>query len=594
MKKKSLAKQFEALFILFTLVTILVSSLMNYLNQTRMYHRSCVESLQQMTSHLSGLIQAEGDEFVNLKQWFSAHTEEVQIPLDFQEDLPRAKSAFQEYISAHYPGRAFGVDLRFEELDHEAQKLYVNYRFEHWFKVFTDSSQEFELSYVYFLYPEEDKDHVMNYMLDATMTPVTTQDGKVILFLGDQVYENPAEFKYMWNAWDSGTPQDGFDSMDNEFGYVYTYCYPLLIDGEKVGLVCADISVDRVNSEILATVVGQTLVSLAILAVATYLLYLFLNRRILKRIGWLENQVETYAQDKLPAISQEILDNRGQEDELGSLAGRFAGMITELGEYMLNLQQVTAEKERIGAELSVATQIQADFLPKIFPVFNNTVEFDIYATMTPAKEVGGDFYDFFYVDDHHLALVIADVSGKGVPAALFMVISKTLIKNRLMSGDSPAQALMNVNEQLCEGNEAEYFVTVWAAVVDLRTGEVVEANAGHEYPALCQKDGSYELVRTKHSPAVAIMEGMRFRERSFRLNPGDRLFVYTDGVTEATDAQNQLFGEERLVTALNQNPGLTQEKLLASVRESIDTFVGEAPQFDDLTMLGFEFRGEQK
>ena len=594
MKKKSLAKQFEALFILFTLVTILVSSLMNYLNQTRMYHRSCVESLQQMTSHLSGLIQAEGDEFVNLKQWFSAHTEEVQIPLDFQEDLPRAKSAFQEYISAHYPGRAFGVDLRFEELDHEAQKLYVNYRFEHWFKVFTDSSQEFELSYVYFLYPEEDKDHVMNYMLDATMTPVTTQDGKVILFLGDQVYENPAEFKYMWNAWDSGTPQDGFDSMDNEFGYVYTYCYPLLIDGEKVGLVCADISVDRVNSEILATVVGQTLVSLAILAVATYLLYLFLNRRILKRIGWLENQVETYAQDKLPAISQEILDNRGQEDELGSLAGRFAGMITELDEYMLNLQQVTAEKERIGAELSVATQIQADFLPKIFPVFNNTVEFDIYATMTPAKEVGGDFYDFFYVDDHHLALVIADVSGKGVPAALFMVISKTLIKNRLMSGDSPAQALMNVNEQLCEGNEAEYFVTVWAAVVDLRTGEVVEANAGHEYPALCQKDGSYELVRTKHSPAVAIMEGMRFRERSFRLNPGDRLFVYTDGVTEATDAQNQLFGEERLVTALNQNPGLTQEKLLASVRESIDTFVGEAPQFDDLTMLGFEFRGEQK
>ena len=594
MKKKSLAKQFEALFILFTLVTILVSSLMNYLNQTRMYHRSCVESLQQMTSHLSGLIQAEGDEFVNLKQWFSAHTEEVQIPLDFREDLPRAKSAFQEYISAHYPGRAFGVDLRFEELDHEAQKLYVNYRFEHWFKVFTDSSQEFELSYVYFLYPEEDKDHVMNYMLDATMTPVTTPDGKVILFLGDQVYENPAEFKYMWNAWDSGTPQDGFDSMDNEFGYVYTYCYPLLIDGEKVGLVCADISVDRVNSEILATVVGQTLVSLAILAVATYLLYLFLNRRILKRIGWLENQVETYAQDKLPAISQEILDNRGQEDELGSLAGRFAGMITELDEYMLNLQQVTAEKERIGAELSVATQIQADFLPKIFPVFNNTVEFDIYATMTPAKEVGGDFYDFFYVDDHHLALVIADVSGKGVPAALFMVISKTLIKNRLMSGDSPAQALMNVNEQLCEGNEAEYFVTVWAAVVDLRTGEVVEANAGHEYPALCQKNGSYELVRTKHSPAVAIMEGMRFRERSFRLNPGDRLFVYTDGVTEATDAQNQLFGEERLVTALNQNPGLTQEKLLASVRESIDTFVGEAPQFDDLTMLGFEFRGEQK
>lgn len=218
---------------------------------------------------------------------------------------------------------------------------------------------------------------------------------------------------------------------------------------------------------------------------------------------------------------------------------------------------------------------------------------NIYASMIPAKEVGGDFYDFFFVDQNHLALVIADVSGKGVPAALFMVIAKTLIKNRTQTGESPADALYNVNNQLCEGNEAEYFVTVWLAVIDLKTGDVVEANAGHEYPAFRCGDGPYELVKTRHSPAVAIMEGLKFRQREFHMNPGDRLFVYTDGVTEATNTNNELFGEERLLDALNHNPDADPEELLPIVKKNIDDFAGEAPQFDDITMLSFIYNGKE-
>ena len=230
-------------------------------------------------------------------------------------------------------------------------------------------------------------------------------------------------------------------------------------------------------------------------------------------------------------------------------------------------------------------------LPRIFPAFPDRKEFDLYASMDPAKEVGGDFYDFFLVDDDHIALVMADVSGKGVPAALFMVIAKTLIKNRAQLGESPAEILKNVNEQLCEGNEAELFVTVWLAVIEISTGRGLAANAGHEHPVIRRADGKYELVTYRHSPAVAAMEGTKFREHPFEMYPGDRLFVYTDGVPEATNAENELFGAERMLAALNRDPDASPEELLHTVRKEIDAFVGDAPQFDDITMMSFCYNG---
>jgi sigma-B regulation protein RsbU (phosphoserine phosphatase) len=189
---------------------------------------------------------------------------------------------------------------------------------------------------------------------------------------------------------------------------------------------------------------------------------------------------------------------------------------------------------------------------------------------------------------------MADVSGKGVPAALFMVIAKTLIKNRAqMSNDySPAKILIDVNNTLCEGNEAELFVTVWLGIIDLRTGKGMAANAGHEHPAIRRANGEYELCIYKHSPAVATMEGIRFREHEFEMHHGDTLYVYTDGVAEATNANNELFGNERMLAALNADPSLPPKDILKKVKESIDEFVGEAPQFDDITMLGFTYLGD--
>ena len=300
------------------------------------------------------------------------------------------------------------------------------------------------------------------------------------------------------------------------------------------------------------------MIFLGVLALFGILAWFYMRKNFIRPLILIRNNVTEFAENN--AESTIRLNSIQTGDEIQELAISIHQMEKDIVSYIDNIQTITAEKERIGAELNVATQIQADMLPRIFPAFPERHEFDIYATMDPAKEVGGDFYDFFLVDDDHLCLVMADVSGKGVPAALFMVIAKTLIKNRAQMGDSPAEILYNVNNQLCEGNEAEMFVTVWLAIIELSTGKGVAANAGHEHPAICRKDGKYELVVYRHSPAVAAMEGIPFREHSFELHPGDRLFVYTDGVPEATNADNELFGTDRMLEALNRIPWRSPER----------------------------------
>jgi len=279
------------------------------------------------------------------------------------------------------------------------------------------------------------------------------------------------------------------------------------------------------------------------------------------------------------------------DDEIQVLAESFASLSKKTVDYIAQITDITAEKERIGTELALATRIQADMLPNIFPAFPERKEFDIFATMDPAKEVGGDFYDFFLIDDTHLGIVMADVSGKGVPAALFMMISKILVQNYAMTGRSPAEVLKAVNDQICANNREEMFVTVWLGILDTGTGKIVAANAGHEYPVLMQPGGGFELIKDKHGFVIGGMEGMKYKEYELQLSPGAKLFLYTDGVPEAMNGENELFGTERMLAALNENTSASPEELLKNVRRAVDGFVKDAEQFDDLTMLGLEYKG---
>jgi sigma-B regulation protein RsbU (phosphoserine phosphatase) len=230
-------------------------------------------------------------------------------------------------------------------------------------------------------------------------------------------------------------------------------------------------------------------------------------------------------------------------------------------------------------------------LPNIYPAFPDVTEFDIYATMTPAKEVGGDFYDFFLIDEDHLGMVMADVSGKGVPAALFMMISKIIINNYAMQGLSPAKVLEQTNALICRNNDEDMFVTVWFGVLELSTGVITASNAGHEYPIVRKANGDFELYKDKHGFVIGGMEGMKYKEYQITIEKGGSLFLYTDGVPEATNGEKVLFGTDRLIEALNKHKDCSVTDLLKNIKAEVDGFVGDAEQFDDLTMLGLTYMG---
>ena len=278
-------------------------------------------------------------------------------------------------------------------------------------------------------------------------------------------------------------------------------------------------------------------------------------------------------------------------NEIGALSEDVSALAEEMDDYLSRIERITAERERVKTELQTATQIQASMLPSIFPPFPERTEFEIFASMDPAREVGGDFYDFFLIDDDHLCMVIADVSGKGVPAALFMMASKIVIANNAKMGKSPAQILTDTNNAVCQNNREEMFVTVWLGILELSTGKLTAANAGHEYPVLMQPNGAYELIHDKHGFVIGGMAGMQYQEYELTLEPGSKLFVYTDGVPEAANAENKMFGMERMLAALNADTAADPETALNHVRRSVSDFVLDAEQFDDLTMLCMEYKG---
>ena len=406
----------------------------------------------------------------------------------------------------------------------------------------------------------------------------------------------PAEAEKFMN-WDgTGTLYD-ISNME-KYGWICSAGVPLKnAAGETFAFVLADITLGHVLPK-LAMFTLQYTVALAVLILAFgWFMLRYMNRNIVKPINDIAQAAQTYVRDKREDAQTNNhfarLDIR-TGDEIENLSIVMSQMEEDLVAYEDNLTKVTAEKQRIGTELELATRIQADMLPNIFPAFPERQEFTIYASMTPAKEVGGDFYDFFFVDQDRLAMVIAAVSGKGIPAAMFMMMAKSMIQTQAASGRGPREVLETVNHLICQNNREEMFVTVWFAILDLNTGILTAANAGHEFPILKKPGGCFEIFKDKHGFVIGGMDGVKYREYEIRLEPGARLFVYTDGVAEATSADKELFGMDRAVQALNDAADQSPEGLLRAVNAAVSRFVGDAEQFDDLTMLCIEYKGKEE
>ena len=424
----------------------------------------------------------------------------------------------------------------------------------------------------YYLFDSDESEEVCPYGYNEAYYPGVFDENKDIFLAGEQVEP----------------------MISNEdFGWIITVNYPYHANNEFLGYISVDISMDYVVSERLEFLYDTMFIMIVITVLFAILYIVILNKTMVSPIKRMASAAKDYISTKTDTGTEsssisELKIKTG--DEIEQLCVSLKTMEKDINDHIENLRTVTAEKERIGAELDVAKHIQASMLPCIFPAFPDRSEIDIYATMEPAKEVGGDFYDFFMVDERHLAIVMADVSGKGVPAALFMVIGKTLIKDHTTPGRDLGKVFTEVNQLLCESNSEELFITAFEGVLDLVTGEFVYVNAGHEMPFICKAGGNFEPYKIRAAFVLAGMEGMKYRAGSMMLEPGDKIFQYTDGVTEATNVNNELYGMERLGTILNKVKNGTPHDILPAVKKDIDEFVGEAPQFDDITMLCLEYK----
>ncbi|MCR5624619.1 MAG: SpoIIE family protein phosphatase [Lachnospiraceae bacterium] len=379
------------------------------------------------------------------------------------------------------------------------------------------------------------------------------------------------------------------DSMYGHLGTAYSPIYDS--NDEIVAIVAADVDMSMV-SVIVALFILFVAICIAIVLTITIVIYYFVTKStIIVPISKLNRITSTMV--KNIDSNEEIELDIHTGDEIEELAESYKKMYYEMREYIDENTKITAEREKVDSELQIARTIQNGMLPKLFPDYVDSDYYDMFASMDPAREVGGDFYDFFMVDENHLALLIADVSDKGIGAALFMSISKALIKMRMEMTKSPLETITYVDKKISENNEIGMFVTVWLGVVNLETGHVVACNAGHDYPAIMHQGEDFKVEKTPHGPAVAFLPGMTFNDIEFDLKVGDRIFLYTDGLVEAKDTGGKRFGIEKMLDILNNNKDEKNEDLLNIMKKEVETFSKGENQFDDMTMLGFTFYGKK-
>lgn len=363
-------------------------------------------------------------------------------------------------------------------------------------------------------------------------------------------------------------------------------------DGKTIAIAELDIDITQIGYSIIQLALVISLFIIFVLAFALNLYFYYTKREVLKPILQLDGATKNLV-DKLKRNEKTQHLNIRTNDEIESLSHSFESMEENLRSYIIENNAITAEREQIKAQLSLAAGIQSDMLIKEFPPFPERNEFHIYASMNPAKEVGGDFYDFFLIDDNQLALVIADVSGKGFPAALFMMRTMLMIQSLATNTDNPALILEKLNKLICKNNDSKMFVTVWLGILDLNTGVLKASNAGHEFPIIKEPGKQFELYKDKHSFVIGGKKKTKYKEYELVLHPGTTLFLYTDGVPEATNSDGIRFQIDNTLDALNKNPNASVDQLINTVATSVSDFVLDAEQFDDLTMLCIEYTGQK-
>ena len=357
--------------------------------------------------------------------------------------------------------------------------------------------------------------------------------------------------------------------------------------GNVAGLVGVMLEMRYLNQYRVSYLKAVAAETAGLMLLTAVIAFFYTRRRYIRPVKKIIKETRRFADEN---TKTDGVGDVGSINEYVELARSVDAMEVDILNYIDHITHITAEKERADAELGVAKTIQTNAVPNTFPAFPERADFDIFASMTSAKEVGGDFYNFFLIDDDHLAIMIGDVSGKGVPAALFMMQTNILITDRARAGGTPAEILRDVNNIVCQQNQASMFVTVWLGIIELSTGRLTAASAGHDDPAVYRKGGVFELIGAEHGLFIGAFEDIDYENFEIHLGEGDKVFIYTDGVHEAVNADGEMFTVDRMLRSLNEAGTQNPERILEHVKSSVAAFVGDVSQFDDLTMLCFELK----
>ena len=575
---------------LFLLGTILIA-LATAIPQRELARRSVVDSTSYRGESIAKNVEMLLDTYPThdwlMRYWYE-HADELDI--DYDADFRASTKTEQKVLllGIHHPD----LQLRYasiseiEALSEEDQKLFAEINYSWFLTQLNTLKRSHHIDFLFVAVSEKPYDKQCFLLSAADEGAVRgTEYGQVypIGTVKDFVTEDTQK------AMEICAETQG-DYLADAGGYM-DYCKYLgsIDDHVLVTGVTYNISgiIDSVNAQARKS---TTLTALYLIGLALLCL-LFLYLRTMRPLKAVQQNIRLYRKTRESSEVVDSLNDIHANNEIGDLAEDVTDLVLSIDEYTEEIERITAERERISAELSVANRIQASMLPSSFPAFPGRHEFDIYASMNPAREVGGDFYNFLMIDDDHLCLMIADVSGKGVPAALFMVSCMIIISHYARMGKSPAQILTDSNKSIANSNPEDMFLTIWVGILELSTGTLTAANAGHEYPVIKKPGGIYKLFKDRHGIVLGSIDGVQYEEYSMELAPGSTIFVFTDGLTEAQNAEGELFGTDRVLDALNGGSAADPKGVLDEMTQAVHDFVQEEEQFDDLTMLCLTYDG---
>ena len=584
-KFRSILRQLAILF----LIGLIVIGWITYSSQLFRTETSIKNQQETIASDIAEEVKIAVNEYTASNWLFNfwyEHSDEMLIEYDSANNSGKVTPAKAETFSSRHPGLhiEYATEEELNELNYTDQKVCAEVAYSWILDRLDQIKMAHHVDYLFIVMTEPPYDTQFFAMSAADPGAVRGTNYEEVYPLGVTVEVNESQQRAMANA------VKELNHLADAGNYVDYYSYLDNVNGKDI-IIGMTYDLSNIENEIRNVTVNNTLASVTGQLILSLICLFMVYRLIISPLKSVQENIRDYRETKDSETVIANLKEINSKNEIGDLKNDVIELAEEIDDYVAKIESISAEKHRIESELDMAKRIQLSMMPSIFPPYPDRHEFEIYASVEPAREVGGDFYDLFLIDKDHLCLVMADVSGKGVPAALFMMGSKIVIKNSAMLMNSPAKILTRANESICENNEQDMFLTVWLGILELSTGKLVAANAGHEYPALMRAGEKFEIIKSKHGFVIGGFEDAIYMDYELQLEPGDKLFLYTDGLPEATNGDNEMLGIDGMLDALNENCESHPEVILNGVKNAVDGFVKEAEQFDDLTMMCIEYKG---